>query len=226
MVERFLSHLLGPLVCMTLLPAIASAQTHSQGLYLSLYGQLSWIGSSNFTESGPQGAGSGLSADFNTGFGFGGDIGWRFGNGWAAELEWNYRSHSLDSLKQSGVERARDGDFASNILLLNGLRRFSTGGPWTPYLGAGIGWVEEIDIDFKPSNGGPSRSYSENNKFAFQLIAGVEYAITPQLRLTTDARWLRVGSVRMDNESGNPGGNVGSLDYNPISLQFGIRYAF
>lgn len=210
----------------SLLPATALAQLEQKGFYVTLYGQYSQIGSSSFSESGALGAGTGLRAEFGSGAGFGGDLGWRYGNGWAAEIEWNYRSHSLDTLKQGVTTLSSKGDFASNTFLINGLRRFPTGGAWTPYVGAGVGWVQEIDIDFTPSAGGATRSYSEGGKFAFQPIAGIEYALTSKWRVTADARWLRVGSVRMDNAAGNAGGRVDSLSYNPFSVQVGLRYSF
>jgi opacity protein-like surface antigen len=217
---------LGSLLCASLLPSAAQAQAEPKGFYATIYGQYSRIGSSNLTESGAQGAGSGLRAEFSAGSGWGGDFGWRYGNGWAAEIEWNYRSHSLDTLRAGNTTLARDGDFASNIFLINGLRRFPSGGAWTPYLGAGIGWVQEIDIDIKPSAGGAKRGYSASSEFAYQLIAGVEYALSPQWRLTADTRWLRVGSVRLDNEVANAGGTAGPLTYNPFSVQVGVRYSF
>lgn len=220
------SRLLGSLLCIGLVPGAALAQAEPKGWYATIYGQHSRLSASGLAESGASGAGSGLRAEFGSGKGFGGDIGWRYGNGWAAEVEWNYRSHSLDALRQGGTNRARDGDFASNILLVNGVRRFASGGAWTPYLGAGIGWVQEIDIDITPIAGGADRSYSAGGKAALQLIAGAEYALAPKWRLTADARWLRVGSVRMDNEAGNAGGSAGPLKYNPLSVQVGLRYLF
>lgn len=226
MFVRLPSRLVAPVLCAVLLPAAASAQVEPRGFYVTLYGQYSNLGSSTLTETGPNGAGSGLRAEFGGGSGWGGDFGWRYGNGWAAEIEWNYRSHNLDSLSKAGLNLASDGDFASNTFLLNGLRRFPTGGAWTPYIGAGLGWVQEIDIDIKPIGGGVERSYSKSGEFAFQLIAGAEYAITPNWRLTADARWLRVGSVTLDNEVANSGGKAGPLDYNPFSVQVGIRYSF
>jgi outer membrane autotransporter protein len=225
MLQRSLSQLLGPLLCVGLVPTSALAQAEPKGFYATIYGQSSRITSSDLTESGAGGAGTGLRAEFGNGWGFGGDFGYRYGNGWAAEVEWNYRRHALKSLKGGSATIASDGDYASNTLLINGLRRFPSGGAWTPYLGAGIGWVQEIDIDLTPSAGGGERSYS-TNKFAYQLIAGTEYAITPQWRLTADARWLRVGSVSLDNETGNPGGTIGPLKYNPVSVQVGVRYSF
>jgi opacity protein-like surface antigen len=227
MFQPSLSRLLGgSLLCASLMPAAALAQAEPKGFYATIYSQSSRIGSSTFTESGALGGGSGLRAEFGSGLGLGGDIGYRYCNGWAAEIEWNYRSHSLDALRQGTTTLARDGDFASNIFLVNGLRRFSARGAWTPYLGAGIGWVQEIDIDLAPGAGAAERGYSTSGKVAFQLIGGVEYAITPQWRLTADARWLRVGSVRLNNETANPGGTAGPLKYNPLSVQVGVRYSF
>ena len=124
MFKRSSSPMLGALLCAALLPAPALAGAEPAGYYATLYGQYSQIGSSRFTESGALGVGSGLRAKFGSGVGWGGDLGWRYGNGWAAEVEWNYRSHSLDALRQGGAILAREGDFASNIFLVNGLRRF------------------------------------------------------------------------------------------------------
>lgn len=226
MIYRPLRRMLSPFLFTVLVPAVAMAQAEPKGFYATIYGQHSRLGSFSFTESGALGAGSGLRAEFGSGVGFGGDIGYRYGNGWAAEVEWNYRRHSLDALRQGGSNLARDGDFASNIVLINGVRRFQMSGGWTPYVGAGIGWVQEIDIDITPGNAGAERGYSAGSKSAFQLIGGVEYPLTPRWRLTADMRWLRAGSVRLDNEAGNPGGTASPLKYNPLSVQLGIRYSF
>ncbi len=226
MSHRTLPRLLGGLLFVASTPGLALAQMEPKGFYVTIYGQSSQIGASNFTESGALGAGTGLRADFGRGVGVGGDIGYRYGNGWAAEVEWNYRRHPLDGLTQNGATLARDGDFASNTLLINGLRRIKMNDTWTPYLGGGVGWVQEIDIDLTPGSGGIERGYSASNRFAVQLIAGVEYALTPRWRLSADVRWLRVGSVRLDHEEGNPGGRAGPLRYNPVSAQIGVRYSF
>jgi opacity protein-like surface antigen len=214
------------LLLTSLLPAAVHGQADSKGFYVTGYGQFSRIGATTFTESGAQGAGAGLRAEFGRGLGGGGDVGYRFGNGWAAEIEWNYRTHSLTSLQRGGTTLTRTGDYASNILLINGLRRFASSSKWTPYVGAGVGFVLEIDLDLRAGAGGSSRAYSSSGRVAPQLIGGVEYALTRHWRLITDARWLGVGAVRADNATGNAGGNVRSPTYNPLSIQAGIRYRF
>lgn len=226
MLHRSLTRIFCPIVLASWLPSAAMAQTQSQGFYATLYGQHSQIAASNFTESGALGAGQGLRAEFGSGFGLGGDLGYRYGNGWASEVEWNYRRHPLNALRKDGSQLSRDGDFASNILLINGLRRFQMSGGLTPYLGAGIGWVQEIDMDIAPSHAGAQRGYSAGSKSAFQFIAGAEYMLSPKWRLIADARWLRISPVRLDNEESNPGGSAGPLKYTPVSVQLGVRYSF
>jgi opacity protein-like surface antigen len=164
----------------TALPSLAA--TEPRGYYATIYAQASRLGSTSFDEIGNGGFGSGLRAEFDAGFGFGGDIGFRYGNGWAAEVEWNYRRHDLKSLRKVGMTLVSDGDFASNILFINGLRRFpSASGGWTPYIGAGVGWVQEIDFDLK--SGGTDRAWSKQGKFGVQLIAGAEIPVTKDWRL-------------------------------------------
>jgi opacity protein-like surface antigen len=208
------------------LPAAALAQAEPKGVYVTAYGQVSRIGASTFTESGAQGAGAGVQATFGRGLGGGGDVGYRFGNGWAADVEWNYRTHALTSLRQGSTTLARDGDFASNILMVNGVRRFPSTRDWTPYVGAGLGVVLEVDFDLRPASSGGSRAYSSSGRLAPQLMGGIEYALTPAWRLITDARWLRVGSLSSDNATGNSGGSIRSPRYNPLSVQVGVRYGF
>jgi opacity protein-like surface antigen len=208
-------------IAATTLPTLAA--TEPRGYYATIYAQASRLGSTSFDNTGG-GLGAGLAAKFDTGFGFGGDIGFRYGNGWAAEVEWNYRRHDLKSLSGSNPT-VNDGDFASNILFINGLRRFpSASGGWTPYIGAGIGWVQEIDFDL--NSGGTDRGWSKQGKIGLQLIAGAEIPMTKDWRLTADVRMLRLGSIELPAETGAATGRLSKPDYNPISVQVGIRRMF
>ena len=209
-------------IAATSLPSIAA--TEPRGYYATIYAQASRLGSTSFDNNVTGGLGAGLTAKFDTGFGFGGDIGFRYGNGWAAEVEWNYRRHDLKSLSGSNPT-VNDGDFASSILFINGLRRFpSASGGWTPYIGAGIGWVQEIDFDL--NSGGTDRGWSKQGKIGLQLIAGAEIPMTKDWRLTADVRMLRLGSIELPAEEGAATGRLSKPDYNPISVQVGIRRMF
>lgn len=200
------------------------AQTEPRGFYATVYAQTSNLGSTTFNEIGNAGLGSGLKASFGTGLGLGGDIGFRYGNGWASELEWNWRRHDLKSLNRGATTLASSGDFASNIIFVNGLRRFiGPTGSWTPYVGAGLGWVQEIDFDI-PS-GGTERAWSKSGKAAVQLIGGTEIPLGDTWRLTADVRVLRIGNVELPAEEGVTG-RLAQPRYNPVSVQVGLRRLF
>jgi hypothetical protein len=200
------------------------AQTEPRGFYATVYAQASNLGSTTFDELGNAGFGSGLKATFGSGLGLGGDIGFRYGNGWASELEWNWRRHNLKSLNRGGSTLASSGDFASNIIFLNGLRRFiGQAGGWTPYVGAGLGWVQEIDFDI--NSAGTDRAWSKQGKVAVQLIGGAEIPLGNAWRLAADIRILRVGGVELPAEEGVTG-RLSQPRYNPVSVQVGLRRAF
>ena len=219
--NNFNSVLLG---CLVALSTPLLAQTEPRGFYASAYVEASRLGSSTFDEIGNAGLGSGLRASFGSGLGLGGDIGYRYGNGWAAEFEWNWRRHNLKSLNGGGAALATEGDFASNILFVNGLRRFvGQAGGWVPYAGAGIGWVQEIDFDI--NSAGVERAWSDRGKVGVQLIGGVEIPIDSTWRLVADARYLRLGSVELSAEEGVTG-RLSHPDYNPLSVRLGLRRIF
>jgi opacity protein-like surface antigen len=202
----------------------AQAQSEPKGFYASIYTQASRLGSTTFDEFGSAGFGSGLEARFKTGMGLGGDIGYRYGNGWATEFEWNWRRHDLSSLRRATTTLATDGDFASNIIFVNALRRFiGQRGGWTPYVGAGIGWVQEIDMDL--NSGAAERAWSRQGRFGVQLIGGAEVPLSQSWRLTADVRLLRVGGVELPAEEGVTG-RLAQPRYNPVSVQVGLRRVF
>lgn len=200
------------------------AQDEPRGLYATAYVQASRLGSTGFDEIGTANLGAGLKAEFDTGLGLGGDIGFRYGNGWAAEFEWNWRRHDLQSLRGRAGLPVTDGDFASNILFVNGLRRFARpGSGWVPYAGLGLGWVQEIDFDL--NSGAIERAWSEQGDFGVQLMAGAEFPLAESWRLTADLRYLRVGSVDLPAEEGVTG-RLTQPRYNPLSVQIGLRRLF
>jgi len=210
--------------CLAATATPALAQIEPRGFYATLYAQASWLGSSTFDEVGSAGFGSGVTASFGQGLGLGGDVGFRYGNGWAAEFEWNWRRHDLKSVRSSASTLATDGDFASNILFVNVLRRFpgAVGGS-TPYVGFGVGYVQEIDFDI--NSGGAERAWSAQGKLGLQLIGGIEVPLGQAWRLAADVRLLRVGSVELPAEEGVTG-RLSKPRYNPVSVQVGIRRAF
>ena len=106
--------------------------------------------------------------------------GWALGNGLRAELEFGYR-HS----------DAKSATLTSNVstmsYMVNGLYDFSTGTPWSPHLGAGVG-VANVRVN----------NIGHVSPFAFQAIAGIDYAISRNLRVGVDYRFLGTDSLNFN----------------------------
>ena len=210
--------------CITVTALPVLAQEEPRGFYATAYAQASRLESTSFDELGNARLGNGLTAEFDIGLGLGGDIGFRYGNGWAAEFEWNWRRHELQSLRGGRGALVDEGDFASNILFVNGVRRFiRSDGGWTPYAGVGQGWVQEIDFDL--NTGATERAWSRQGEFGVQFMGGVEMPLGDDWRLTADVRYLRLGSIELPAEEGVTGRLV-KPDYNPLSFQIGLRRNF
>lgn len=56
---------------------------------------------------------------------------------------------------------------------------FGAGSSVTPYIGAGIGYVTEVDFDIEDATGAPE--YSETGLFSYQFMAGAEVPLSDQL---------------------------------------------
>ena len=117
-----------------------------------------------------------------------------------------------------------DGDFASNIFFVNGRYTFDPVAQTNlrPYIGGGLGYVEEIDVDLK--SGGVERSYSKNSEMAYQFMAGITYPLTEKIDLDAGLRYVRVDNIKLKRESGS--GELRNVDYDPLSLAVGLSYKF
>lgn len=148
----------------------------------------------------------------------GGAIGYAYPDSpFRAELEYTYRSGTVSDL---GASVGSGGDFASTSLLLNGYYVFDTGAQFTPYVGAGIGYVTEIDFDVEDAIG--ADEFSETGLFGYQLMAGAEYPVTDQLAVFAEARYFSMDSPELKSESG------GTLraDYDTLDIVTGVTWSF
>jgi outer membrane protein len=201
--------------------AAAAQSTASQPSrwYASIYGTFSSLSAQQMSESRPGAPTLSGKAKFGAGTGFGGALGRNFGPEYSAEIAWDYQSAPLKSI--GGV--AIKGDYASNIYWLNAYRRFASAQAWTPYIGAGIGYVQEIDIDVE--RGGVELEYSRSGTLGLQAIAGVNYALSPRWALMADAKWMRVS--KGPNEATLAGSALPRVPkYTPLSLHIGAVYRF
>ncbi|MDV7399745.1 hypothetical protein RZS08_50490, partial [Arthrospira platensis SPKY1] len=93
------------------------------------------------------------------------------------------------------------------------------------FVGAGIGWAQEVDIDI--TRNGQELSYSRSGGAAIQAIVGGEIDISDRWSLVGDVRWTRVNSGTFKAENASSGGVLtGKPKYQPLSLNLGVTYKF
>jgi OmpA-OmpF porin, OOP family len=151
-----------------------------------------------------------------------GSVGWGFGNGLRAELEFDYRYNGLNKLTVAGTPAALSGSEQKYGPMVNVLYDFNNVSPAVvPYLGAGIGYQWATD---KVTIGGATGSATAG-AFAYQAILGVAFPIAsvPGLAITAEYRFMGLAGNRTYGPSG--GSIVLDNDYNH-SVLVGVRYAF
>ena len=187
------------------------AQDANGGFYGRVFGGVNLLSDTPLT-----GALAGTSG-FDTGQIFGGAVGYEYaGLPLRAELEYAYRTADPDGAL--GIT----GDFASTTVALNGYYSFAPvgAGRLTPYVGAGLAYVTEVDFDI---TGGPGAGeYSDSGIFRYQLMVGAEYAITDRWSLNGELRYFDAGSQTLTNSTG---GTL-TADYDAVDVIFGATLRF
>jgi outer membrane protein W len=208
------------LVTLTSLLVVSTSSTAYQEEYFlrpafgisslsNTYGDTTSIGNTNGKADVEPGNG------FNAGLG----VGYHYTDQLAIELFWEYRSNESETTIADGTQFT-EGNYASNIFFLNGHYNFHSGSNWRPYLGAGLGWVQEIDIDLEAN--GVELSYSGDGHITYQAFTGIDYRLNSRISINAELRYQALSSVDLVEEGGE--GSFSSLDYNPITLQLGLTW--
>lgn len=162
-------------------------------------------------------------ASYNNGFSAGLGVGYDYGNGFRSELDFEYRTNEYDSLMLSDGRSLTGGDFSSAIVYLNGYYYFSQPErPWSPFIGVGLGWVQEIDFD--AGSGSGATSYSQSGDWAYQLIAGMEYELSSVWRLQAQFNRINISGLSLKEEGGQR--RITGADYSVWGLGVGLVYRF
>ena len=120
----------------------------------------------------------------------------------------------LKELRQFMLDNFGFGDFVFRMPDGREIGRIS------PYLGAGLAWVNEIDIDLEGLGG--EYEDLEDDGFGVQVMAGLSYRQSQRLRWDAEVRWLYFDEADLDNA----GVKLESVDYNPLTVTLGFSYSF
>ncbi|MEM7630438.1 MAG: outer membrane beta-barrel protein [Pseudomonadota bacterium] len=155
-------------------------------------------------------------ATFDTGVVAGGAFGYDYaGSPWRAEVEYAYRSSDVTPAASFGT----GGDFASTALMVNGIYTFSTPGAVQPYVGVGLGFLTEVDLDI---DAGPAAGeYEDSGVFAAQVIVGAAYPVSDRVDLYGELRYFTAGSQTLDGAAG-----AIEADYDSFDAIIGLTITF
>ena len=146
--------------------------------------------------------------EFDTGYGVSGALGHAWGP-FRLEGEISYRKNDLDqidvtSLTVAGViftalgSADLGGDVSSLGFMANGYYDYDTGGPWVPFVGAGIGGAR-LNVDVTSVAGAVTIYDESDTVFAYQAGTGIGYKFTPTIMATLSYRFFGTSDPTFDD---------------------------
>jgi opacity protein-like surface antigen len=196
------------LLCSALLAAGGTASAQN-GFYLLGQGGFQWLpklegttGNALFTND--------FTTKIDSGYAFGGALGYRFSWGGRFEGEVSYGRNGISDFRLPPADvppltAAIDGHFTALTIMGNALYQFELLPGLRPYLGGGAGAAQarmRVNLNLPPNLasivGVSSLRYVDDRKwvFAWQAIAGAEYSVTERLALGVRYRLLGLPGIR------------------------------
>lgn len=211
-----------PLTAALILPFASQANSRA-GWSVVPYVGYSSLGDQQATASDFDTGDGAIDITVDDGFTAGLSVRYRYDSPLSAEFGWEYRSNDSVITDATGADLP-GGNYASNIFYLNGRYNLPLNrGAWQPWVGGGLTWVQEIDLDSETLPA--ETSYSEGGAAGFQLMAGINRDINERWYLTSELRYSNLQSLTLDQEGGG-NGTVSNIDYQPVTLQIGLGYRF
>ena len=202
--------------------ALAATPSQAQGpWYGSVTGNAVWVKDSDWSTN----AGASGTLEYDTGWGIDGALGYSLSGsmqGLRIEGEVGYRSSDLDKFNVNGfgLIPGSSGDVDVWTGLINAYYDIDLGSNLMPYVGGGLGIARySADISPPPAVAGPIDD--SDTVFAYQLSAGVGYALSPSTTLFGGYRYLATD----DPDISGQGVNV-TTEYHSHNVQAGVRFSF
>lgn len=191
-------------VALSLAAAPANA-AHFNGWYISLEVGANWIDDDDAivvdditTASFPEFVGT---TDHDTGWAGLGSLGYAWNN-WRVELELGFRSNEssvlfVDTAAPFDPNFVDSFDLDEFSQMVNLIYDFRLGERWSLSLGAGVGG-DLVDVEHNSAPGNDFVIDDDDYVFAWQLIAGVNYAITPRSELFLNYRFFNADAPEIE----------------------------
>ena len=222
---------------LAVLIAAAPAEAKGSGWYLNISGGANWLNDDSFSGTVAPDALS-VTPDSDTGFIVSGAIGMSLASvldGLRVEAEVAYRQNKVDGTWASDTNTTAVGgnavgrldyDHSTLSVMANVWYDFDIGGV-KPYVGGGIGWADtDLDGNYIATTPVAVRPLSfSDSGFAWQLGAGANFAISPNMSLGVGYRYFRGPDVTVGGSVAANGvtGDLESQNHAAVvSLTFGM----
>jgi opacity protein-like surface antigen len=140
-----------------------------------------------------------LTLEADDGLTFGGAAGYFWGN-MRIEGEITYQKNDLDQVSIPGIiSTAIEGDITSTSFLLNGYYDFKNTSPFIPFIGAGIGGSRVKVSTITVPGYGVIVSCVDDTVFAYQLSAGIAYAVSEMVVFDIKYRYFVTSDMEYDD---------------------------
>ena len=168
---------------------------------------------------------------------FSAGIGYEHGNNWRVELD---GASLWTDLGQIGNVPSTFAKLRTNTAMLNAIYDFNDFGRWEPYVGAGIG-VAQGELTAQAHDLVVAGNYTDNpacvggavcafddkdTSVAWQVLAGIGYAVTDRLVWDTHYRYLNVNDFSFDGTVDGTNASTTLSDAGAHSILTGFRYKF
>ncbi len=141
-----------------------------------------------------------------------------FGGSIRTELEYNWNDTAEKSMYVKDLRANGTAELESQSLFLNAYYDIDTGTKFTPYVGGGIGYAK-----IEGSMSMPGMNISEDNtNFAWQLGAGVAYAVNKNISVDFGYRYTDMGDLTANIYPTEKF----KIDVDSHELLLGVRYTF
>ena len=155
---------------------------------------------------------------FDAGIQAGVALGWRFNRRWALEAEYGYRTNDLDAFEASGATIADGGEVTSTSVLLNLLYSFDREWRIAPYVGLGVGFASDLEVEWERAGFSGEQAFS-GDSLAAQVLVGLESRVNSRWSVFLEGRYYQAFDVDLDGDD-NPGSV--DTDYGHYGLVMGV----
>lgn len=159
-----------------------------------------------------------LDTEFDTGMAIGMAAGYAFDYNFRLEAEITYQQTDFDKGSIAGVgSTPLSGDASCFAFLVNFYYDFKNSSRFIPFISAGVGIAyAEVDDFNAPGSGYPSAS-DDDTVFAYQLGAGVGYAVSETVLIDCKYRYFALDDPDFDTTT---------AEYASHNIYLGLRLAF